>query len=119
MSAPITRRTALAAAAAMPIATVLPAMASQAADPIVAMWAERKRLLVIFLNGPEDDGHDARFWAWTECGNQIANTPASNMEGISIKLEMFLEWIDGGDSEGDKRLAESLTADIRRLGGLS
>jgi hypothetical protein len=48
-----------------------------------------------------------------------AALPATTMEGISLKLELLLEWIEMGDSPRNERLVEVLQADIKRLGGLS
>ena len=46
MTADITRRSVMAAAAALPITTALPAFAhAQKLDPIIALWAERERIL--------------------------------------------------------------------------
>ncbi len=89
----ITRRNALVGASAAVAVVGVPTLAAEASEPLVAL--ERQML----ARGAFLDNHSARdeaqseavFKEWSALQDQIAETPATTVEGLAVKLRLIAE----------------------------
>ncbi|MEQ9639915.1 MAG: hypothetical protein RIM84_07815 [Alphaproteobacteria bacterium] len=116
----ITRRTVLAATAALPATATLPVTAggAGAADTVVALWQRYEATMAQWhrigahkiVASPRQGEADAVMARANEIADEIERTSAATIEGIIAKARLAKEFYGG-----DNSLADTLLDDLLRL----
>ncbi|MEQ9642525.1 MAG: hypothetical protein RIM84_21030 [Alphaproteobacteria bacterium] len=117
----ITRRTVLAAGAALPAVGVLPAVggADAAADPVVALWRRYEAAMAQWnvigpdavFGTPREAAANALMIRANAIGREMERTPATTMEGVICKARLGQELYGACDDD----LHSTLLDDLERL----
>ena len=112
----ISRRSALlGAGAAAAVARVPTSAVASDGDPVVALDRERKRHLNIFFAAPSNARAEAHFHEAVRLQAQMAETPATSIEGVARKLSLYCDRMTAGYKK--EKLLRSAMADACGLAG--